>query len=74
MKEYFTGGRNKFGDVRSGPEGASTDPDVCPRCLRKTYDVDKILLSSKSYHKQCLICHQCSRQLDSSNYFDATNR
>ena len=30
--------------------------------------------SSQCYHKQCLNCNQCSRQLDSLNYFDATNR
>jgi hypothetical protein len=44
VKEYFTGGRNKFGDNKSGPEGMKNDPDVCPRCQRKVYDVEKIIL------------------------------
>ena len=45
VKEYFAGGRNKFCDQRLGPEIESTnDPDVCPNCHRKVYDIDKLQL------------------------------
>ena len=44
VKEYFTGGRNKFCDSRLGPEIVSNDPEVCPKCHRRVYDIDKIQL------------------------------
>ena len=46
VKEYFTGGRNKFGDQHLGPElvNADNDPEVCPKCHRKVYDIDKLQL------------------------------
>lgn len=74
VKEYFTGGRNKFGDSKSGPEVKGNDPESCPKCHRKVYEMDKVQLSSHCYHKQCLSCSHCLRQLDFTNYFDATAR
>ena len=46
VKEYFTGGRNKFCDQHLGPElvNADNDPEVCPKCHRKVYDIDKLQL------------------------------
>ena len=46
VKEYFTGGRNKFCDQQLGPElvNADNDPEVCPKCHRKVYDIDKLQL------------------------------
>ena len=70
VKEYFTGGRNKFGEFKGG-EGSLDDPDTCPKCLKKTYDMERVQTSTHAYHKQCLSCQQCSRYLDTQNYFDA---
>ena len=72
VKEYFTGGRNKFGDFKAAPESSLDDPDSCPRCLRKVYEMERVQTSSHVYHKQCMSCHNCSRILDNQNYFDAT--
>ena len=52
--------------------GPSDDPDSCPRCLRKVYEMERVQTSSHVYHKQCMSCQNCSRILDNQNYFDAT--
>ena len=70
VKEYFTGGRNKFGDTK-GPEAAQDDPETCPKCLKKVYDIEKVQTSTHWYHKGCLSCSNCSRILEASNYLDA---
>ena len=70
VKEYFAGGRNKFGDTK-GPEAAEDDPDTCPKCLKKVYDIEKVQTSTYCYHKGCLRCSSCSRILEATNYLDA---
>ena len=52
--------------------GPLDDPDSCPRCLRKVYEMERVQTSSHVYHKQCMSCQNCSRILDNQNYFDAT--
>ena len=74
VKEYFTGGRNKFGDFKAAPETSLDDPETCPRCSRKVYEMEKIQTSTHAYHKQCLSCHSCARALDTQNFFDAASK
>lgn len=41
VKEYFTGGRNKFGETRA-PLAEEGDKDACPKCRCKVFEVDKV--------------------------------
>ena len=74
VKEYFTGGRNKFGDFKAAPESSMDDPESCPKCLRKVYEMERVQTSTHVYHKQCLSCQNCSKTLEIQNYFDATSK
>lgn len=42
VKEYFTGGRNKFGDVRSLPVSYS-EKEGCLKCKKQVFEVDKVM-------------------------------
>jgi cysteine/glycine-rich protein len=44
--------------------------DICPKCLKKVYMMEKILAIGHSWHKACAVCVECKKCLDSTNMLD----
>jgi len=45
-------------------------PGICPRCQQKVYFAEEVRCQGLSWHKSCLKCENCRKQLDSSNLLD----
>lgn len=72
VREYFTGGRNMFCDARTMP--TTLNPrNGCPKCQKQVFDVDKVLSKAGVFHRQCLFCGHCKRQLDAFTLNEAQN-
>jgi len=41
------------------------DDKGCPRCGGAVYEAEKVTIKDDPYHKKCLSCNKCGRQLDS---------
>ncbi|RUS82684.1 hypothetical protein EGW08_009521 [Elysia chlorotica] len=47
--------------------------EKCPRCNQNVYFAEEVRAMGKKYHKQCLKCSECDKQLDSTNCNDHEN-
>ena len=46
------------------------EDDACPRCQGKVYDLEKVQIKEKSYHKECLNCVNCKKILNLNGIYE----
>lgn len=44
--------------------------DKCPTCTKQVYHAEQIVACGSKYHKQCYVCTECGKGLDSRNSAD----
>jgi len=71
--EYFN---FRAKSVGPGDTSAIREANVdlnCPKCSGAVFEAEKVVSGRHVFHRQCLSCKNCRRQLDTSSFFDATD-
>ena len=72
----FLSGKNSFmayiGNSKSGTTKIEVDANSCLRCNGKAFEAEKVQVRVGVYHTYCLKCHECQKQLETTNFLEAT--
>jgi cysteine/glycine-rich protein len=44
--------------------------DKCPKCEKQVYFAEQVVACGAKFHKQCFVCTDCGKGLDSRNLAD----
>ena len=74
----FLSGKNSFmtyignNSNKSPTSRIEVDANSCLRCNGKAFEAEKVQVRAGVYHTYCLKCHECQKQLETTNFLEAT--